>query len=88
MDFVQSSFHQYDKEYQDIKLKLDRPYYLIPQSSTFQDMRVKVTRDEFNELLNELRFRMVAPVHQAVVMAELTMDQVCLWFKFGLIIIH
>ena len=51
-------------------------------------MRVKVTRDEFNELLNELRFRMVAPVHQAVVMAELTMDQVCLWFKFGLIIIH
>ncbi|KAK6733338.1 hypothetical protein RB195_017221 [Necator americanus] len=40
------------------------------------DMRVHVTREEFNSLISDLLSRMTVPVDQALKMAELTLDQV------------
>ncbi|EYC07712.1 hypothetical protein Y032_0069g360 [Ancylostoma ceylanicum] len=40
------------------------------------DMRVHVTREEFNKLIDDLMERVVSPVDQALKIAELTLDQV------------
>ncbi|CAJ0607927.1 unnamed protein product [Cylicocyclus nassatus] len=40
------------------------------------DMKLHVTRDEFNSLIDGLMKRVPAPIEQALKMAELTMDQV------------
>ncbi|KHJ92129.1 hypothetical protein OESDEN_07990 [Oesophagostomum dentatum] len=40
------------------------------------DMRLYVTREEFNHLIDDLMTRVAAPVEQALKIAELTMDQV------------
>lgn len=42
------------------------------------DMRVHVTREEFNKLIDDLMNRVAAPVEQALKFAELTLDQVCI----------
>ncbi|RCN44627.1 DnaK family protein [Ancylostoma caninum] len=40
------------------------------------DMRVHVTREEFNKLIDDLMKRVVSPVDQALKIAELTLDQI------------
>lgn len=46
------------------------------------DMRVQVTREEFNKLIDDLMPRVAGPMDRALKMAELTLEQVIQVFVF------